>query len=54
VEVTAGKSIPCASIKVHFKGYTSQYDIWIDCVRETPRISEIGSFSGAEGHAKHS
>ncbi len=42
------------AIKVRFKGYTAQYDDWIDCNKEAARIKEVGSFSGAEGFAKYS
>lgn len=54
IEVIAGSKIPVASIKVHYKGYSAKSDNWVDCVKEEPRIKEVGSFSNAEGHAKYS
>ena len=43
-----------ATIKIHYKGYTSKSDEWIDILKENVRISEIGSYSGGEGWAKYS
>ena len=42
------------AIKIHYKGYSSKYDEWIDIPREAARIKEVGLLSGAEGAAKHS
>lgn len=43
-----------AAIKIHYKGYTSKSDEWIDIVKENARIAEVGSYSGGEGWAKYS
>ncbi len=42
------------TIKITYRGYSSNYDEWIDCSREASRIMEVGSFSNAEGIAKYS
>jgi hypothetical protein len=42
------------AIKIHYKGFASKYDDWIDIPREAVRIKEVGLLSGAEGAAKHS
>lgn len=42
------------SIKISYRGYNSKYDEWLDCNKEAARIKEVGSYSGAEGHAKYS
>lgn len=54
VEVFPGASVPCGSVKVHYKGFNDKYDTWIDCIKESARIMEVGSYSRAEGYAKHS
>lgn len=41
-------------IKVHYKGFASRYDEVLDTVKDAERIREVGSFSNAEGWAKHS
>lgn len=52
VEIKANQSNK--AIKIHYKGYKSTYDEWIDIPREAVRIKEVGLMSGAEGAAKHS
>jgi hypothetical protein len=42
------------ALKVHYKGYTEKFDEWIDSIKESGRIKEVGLLSGAEGYAKYS
>lgn len=41
-------------IKVHFKGYTSKWEEWVDTEKESYRIKEVGSYSKAHGWARYS
>eukprot|EP00347_Sterkiella_histriomuscorum_P013052 403366200 len=50
VEITSSSK----KIKVHFRGFSSQHDEWIDCVKERNRILEVGSLSNGFGWAKFS
>jgi hypothetical protein len=52
IEIKADKSNK--AIKIHYKGFGTKYDEWIDITRESVRIKEVGLLSGAEGAAKHS
>ena len=39
-------------IKVTFKGYSCNYDEWLDLDNEQSKIYEIGAFSGSHGYGK--
>jgi hypothetical protein len=52
IEIKADKANK--AIKIHYKGFGTKYDEWIDIPRESARIKEVGLLSGAEGAAKHS
>ena len=47
-------SVDTKAILVHFEGYTSSSDEYVDKNDVETRIREVGSFSNAEGWAKYS